>query len=66
MFPSVIAVAVVFALWEVGNPLAANYDPSLGTFMVSFEFVSQVCILANSFQNCIIYTVRSPRFKVSV
>ena len=32
--------------------------------LVSFDFVGQFCVLANSFHNCIIYTVRSPRFKV--
>ena len=66
LFPSVVGVAVAFGLWEIGNPLAPNFDPSSVTFMVSFDFVTQVCILANSFQNCIIYTVRSPRFKVGL
>ena len=41
-----------------------NYDPQNIKFLVSFDFVGAICILANSFHNCIIYTVRSPRFKV--
>ena len=41
-----------------------NYDPENIKFLVSFDFVGAICILANSFHNCIIYTVRSPRFKV--
>ena len=36
----------------------------LTKFLVSFDFVGAFCVLANSFHNCIIYTVRSPRFKV--
>ena len=38
----------------------------LTKFLVSLDFVGAFCVLANSFHNCIIYTVRSPRFKVGL
>ena len=66
LFPSVLAVIIGIIMDINGSTEVVfnNYDPENIKFLDSFDFVGAICILANSFHNCIIYTVRSPRFKV--
>ena len=48
------------------DPKSLDYNHMQYEAWISFDFIAGFCLLSNSFHNCIIYTVRSPRFKVIV
>ena len=80
LFPSIITILASALTFDKTNPALPQYSMKVRLAkkqknitsltiqatktLVSFDFVGQFCVLANSFHNCIIYTVRSPRFKV--
>jgi len=63
LFPSIVSVVMSALTFDQTYPPLPDYSMKLTKFLVSFDFVGAFCVLANSFHNCIIYTVRSPRFK---
>ena len=68
LLPAIIMIIIegVFTPYLDLVSYQRSFHPTNFTIVTSFHFIASVILLSNSFTNCIIYSIRSEKFKESM